>query len=97
MEEQHLITDKHFADNATLVEGQTNMEHLDLLNPSDLRDHYQHLLRQTISAYSPTQIALGEVLQNALDAIVEVGNDAPHDITINLDLDQSTITITDTG
>ena len=70
---------------------------LDLLNPSDLSDHYRHLLRQTISAYNPTQIVLGEALQNAIDAIVEIDDGAPHEITINLDLDQSTITITDNG
>ena len=70
---------------------------LDLLNPSDLSDHYRHLLRQTISAYNPTQIVLGEVLQNAIDAIVETDDGAPHEIIINLDLNQSTITITDSG
>ena len=47
------------------------MEDLDLLNPSDLREHYCHQLKQTISAYNPTQIVLGEALQNAIDAIVE--------------------------
>ena len=70
---------------------------LDLLNPSDLSDHYRHLLRQTISAYNPTQVVLGEVLQNSIDAIVETDDGSPHEIIINLDLDQSTVTITDDG
>ena len=69
----------------------------DLLNPSNLKEHYLHLLRQTISAYDPTQIALGEVLQNAIDAIVEVNDGAPHEINIKLDLDQSAVTIYDNG
>ena len=73
------------------------MESIDLLNPSDLREHYRHQLRQTISAYNPTQIVLGEALQNAIDAIVEANDGGPHEININLDLDQSAVTITDNG
>jgi anti-sigma regulatory factor (Ser/Thr protein kinase) len=73
------------------------MESLDLLNPSNLSEHYQHQLRQTISAYSPTQIVLGEALQNAIDAIVEADDGVAHKISINLDLDQRTVTVTDTG
>ena len=71
------------------------MESFNLLNPSDLSDHYCHLLRQTISAYNPTQIVLGEALQNAIDAIVETNDGVPHEINIDLDLDQSAITVTD--
>ena len=73
------------------------MESLDLLNPSDLSEHYRHQLRQTISAYNPTQIVLGEALQNALDAIVEADDGVSHEININLDLDQRAVTVTDTG
>ena len=72
------------------------MEYLDLLNPSDLREHYRHQLKQTISAYNPTQIVLGEALQNAIDAIVEADG-ASHEITIELDLDKKSVTVTDTG
>ena len=72
------------------------MESLDLLNPSDLSVHYRHLLRQTIRAYNPTQIVLGEALQNAIDAVVEADG-AIHEIIIDLDLDQKSVTITDTG
>ena len=72
------------------------MEYLDLLNPSDLREHYRHQLKQTISAYNPTQIVLGEALQNAIDAIVEADG-AVHEINIDLDLDQRAVTVTDTG
>ncbi len=72
------------------------MEYVDLLNPSNLRDHYRHQLKQTISAYNPTQIVLGEALQNAIDAIVEADG-AKHEISIVLDLDNKEVTVTDTG
>ena len=68
-----------------------------LLNPQNLQDNYRHQLRETIDAYNPTQIVLGEVLQNAIDAIVEANDGVPHQININLDLDQSAVTITDNG
>ena len=73
------------------------MEYLNLLNPSDLSEHYRHQLKQTISAYNPTQIVLGEALQNAIDAIVEADDGATHQIDLNLDLDQRSVTVTDTG
>ena len=66
-------------------------------SPSGLHEYYRHRLRQTINAYNPTQIVLGEALQNALDAIVEVDDGSPHEININLDLDQKSVTVTDTG
>ena len=73
------------------------MESLDLLNPLHLSEHYRHQLRQTISAYNPTQIVLGEALQNAIDAIVEADDGISHEININLDLDQRAVTVTDNG
>ena len=73
------------------------MQYLDLLNPSNLYEHYQHQLKQTIRAYNPTQIVLGEALQNAIDAIVEVGDGVTHDINIKLDLDHRVVTVTDNG
>ena len=73
------------------------MEWLDLLNPSEeFHDHYRHQLKQTICAYNPTQIVLGEVLQNAIDAIVQA-DATSHEITINLDLDKKSVKVTDTG
>ncbi len=74
------------------------MEQLDLLNPSsdELRENYRHQLKQTISAYNPTQIVLGEALQNAIDAIVQADGTS-HEITINLDLDKRTVKVSDTG
>ena len=63
------------------------MEYLDLLNPSNLRENYRHQLKQTISAYNPTQIVLGEALQNAIDAIVEADG-AAHEINIDLSVYQ---------
>lgn len=72
------------------------MESLDLLNPSDLSEHYRHQLKQTIRAYNPTQIVLGEALQNAIDAVVEADGTS-HEITIDLDLDQRAVKVTDTG
>ena len=69
-----------------------------LLNPHEhLQKNYLHQLKHTIDAYNPTQIVLGEALQNAIDAIVETDDGNPHEININLDLDQRAITITDTG
>lgn len=73
------------------------MDYLDLLNPSNLYEHYQHQLKQTISAYNPTQIVLGEALQNAIDAIVEVDDGISHEIKINLDFDQRVVTVADSG
>lgn len=72
------------------------MEYLDLLNPLDLREHYRHQLKQTISAYNPTQVVLGETLQNAIDAVVQE-NGAEHKITIKLDFDQRSVTVMDDG
>ena len=72
------------------------MKDLDLLNPSDFSELYRHQLKQTISAYSPTQIVLGEALQNAIDAIVEADGTS-HEITIDLDLDKRSVKVTDTG
>ena len=72
------------------------MEYLDLLNPSDLREHYRHQLKQTISAYDSTQVVLGETLQNAIDAVVQA-NGAEHKISIRLNFDQRSITVIDDG
>ena len=72
------------------------MEYLDLLNPSDLHEHYRHQLKQTISAYNPTQIVLGEALQNAIDAVVQA-NGAEHTINIKLNFDQRSVTVKDDG
>ena len=72
------------------------MESLDLLNPSDLREHYRHQLKQTIRAYNSTQIVLGEALQNAIDAVVEADGTS-HEIAIDLDLDKRSVKVTDTG
>lgn len=72
------------------------MEYYNLLNPSNFSELYRHQLKQTISAYNPTQIVLGEALQNAIDAIVEADGTS-HKITINLDLDSRSVKVTDTG
>ena len=72
------------------------MEYLDLLNPSDLQDHYLHQLKQTIRAYNSTQVVLGEALQNAIDAVVQA-NGSEHEITIKLNFDQRSVTVTDDG
>ena len=73
------------------------MEHYDLLKPTHLYDNYRHQLRQTISAYSPTMTVLGEALQNAIDAIVETDDGASHKINVNLDFDQRSVRVSDTG
>ena len=66
-------------------------------SPSGLHEYYQHQLRQTINAYNSTQIVLGEALQNAIDAIVGADDGISHEININLDLDQKSVTVTDNG
>ena len=68
----------------------------DLLNPTELKDQYIHQISQTINAYDQVQIVIGEALQNALDAIVEMGG-GRHKITIEMDLDSRTICILDDG
>lgn len=72
------------------------MDFYDLVNPSDFGELYRHQLKQTISAYNPTQIVLGEALQNAIDAIVEADGTS-HEITINFDLDNRSVKVIDTG
>lgn len=69
----------------------------DLLNPAaEFRENYLHQLKQTIVAYNPTQIVLGEALQNSIDAIVEADG-TYHEIIIDLDLDNKSVKVTDTG
>ena len=73
------------------------MEQYDLLKPTHLFDNYRHQLRQTISAYSPTMTVLGEALQNAIDAIVETDDGSSHKIEVDLDFDERSVKVTDTG
>lgn len=73
------------------------MEYVSLLDPANLYDHYRHQLRQTISAYSPAMIVLGEALQNAIDAIVETDDVSAHEVRIDFNLDQRSVTVSDTG
>lgn len=70
---------------------------LDLLNPFPaLQGHYIHQLKQTIHVYSATQIVIGEVLQNAIDSLVEASR--PNGlIEIVLDFDTRTVTVRDNG
>jgi hypothetical protein len=76
---------------------------LDLLAPQgaqqQLRDNYIHQMRQTIDAYLPSFIFVGEALQNALDA-VRTASSTPnggHVINITLNFNQRRVTVTDTG
>lgn len=73
------------------------MDFVDLLDPANLHEHYRHQLKQTISAYSPAMIVLGEALQNAIDAIVEADDGSPNEVNIDVNLDQRSVTVTDTG
>ena len=67
--------------------GEVDVSELDLLNPSSvLQQNYVNQLRQTVDAYSPAFIVLGEVVQNSLDAVREIGG-GKHRIDIELDLD----------
>ena len=55
---------------------------MDLLTPlgaeQQMRQNYIHQLNETVGAYSPTYIFIGEALQNALDAVREVGSGDHH-------------------
>ena len=73
------------------------MEYVNLLDPTNLHEHYRHQLRQTISAYSPAMVVLGEALQNSIDAIVETDDGAAHEVNIDFNLDQRSVTVIDSG
>ena len=72
------------------------MPDLDLLNPTNLQGHYVHQLRQTIHAYGPTQIMLGEALQNAIDAVVQSGGGHGR-VEVALDFDRRRVIVRDNG
>jgi hypothetical protein len=67
----------------------------DLLNPP-LGNLYVNQLRQTIDAYDPQHIVLGEALQNAIDAIAEAG-DGGHTVGLEVDFADRRITVRDDG
>lgn len=68
----------------------------DLLRPEGLQEQYVHQVRQTIEAYNPTQIVVGEAMQNAIDAVVEADGDE-HSIRVRIDLDERLVTVSDDG
>ena len=73
---------------------------LDLLSPlgaeEQLRQNYIHQLRQTINAYLPAYIFVGEALQNALDAVRD-GGAGNHQIKVRMDFDERTVSVRDSG
>ena len=71
---------------------------VNLLSPSEfLRTNYVHQLRQTIAAYSASMIALGEALQNAIDAVCEEPQPEVGRISLKIDFDRGSVTIRDNG
>ncbi|GII84182.1 hypothetical protein Ssi03_21720 [Sphaerisporangium siamense] len=70
------------------------VETYNLLNPESLTENYVRQLRQTIDAYLPQYIFIGEVLQNSLDAVRETQH-GKHNIDITIDLDKSEVCIQD--
>ncbi|GAA2991615.1 hypothetical protein GCM10020229_00170 [Kitasatospora albolonga] len=66
----------------------------DLLSPESLSENYIHQLRQTIDAYLPQHVFVGEVLQNALDAVRETAG-GKHKIDLAIDFDSREVTIRD--
>ncbi|MGP3733048.1 ATP-binding protein [Streptomyces sp. GDS52] len=66
----------------------------DLLNPDSLSENYVRQLRQTIDAYLPQYIFIGEVLQNSLDAVREAPK-GKHKIDIRIDFDTLEVSIRD--
>lgn len=73
---------------------------LDLLAPLGaaelLRLNYIHQLRQTINAYLPSYIFVGEALQNALDAVRD-GGPGNHRIEVVMDFDARSVSVRDSG
>ena len=73
---------------------------LDLLSPlgseQQLRRNYVHQLRQTIKAYLPSYIFIGEALQNALDAVRDDGP-GRHRIGVTMDFVERTVSVQDSG
>ena len=73
---------------------------LDLLAPlgaeEQLRRNYVHQLKQTINAYLPAYIFVGEALQNALDAVRD-GGPGNHRIDILMDFDERLVRVQDSG
>lgn len=73
---------------------------LDLLAPFGaeqlLRQNYVHQLRQTINAYMPSYIFVGEALQNALDAVRD-GGPGNHRIDVLMDFDERSVKVRDSG
>jgi hypothetical protein len=67
-----------------------------LLEPPSSANLYVHQLRQTLNAYSPTQVVIGEALQNAIDAVVSAGL-GPNKITVRIDFDTNTVSVKDDG
>lgn len=73
---------------------------LDLLAPQGsqdaLRQNYIHQLKQTIGAYHPANIFIGEALQNALDAIRMVKS-GPKSLKVEIDFTERRVTVRDSG
>lgn len=71
---------------------------VDLLTPAALfRNNYVHQIRQTIDAYSPSKVVLGEALQNAIDAVCDPATQGRGEIAVEIDFDSETVTVTDNG
>ena len=69
---------------------------LDLLQPPSAQELYLHQLRQTINAYTATQIAVGEALQNAIDSVVGTGGGL-HQINLSINSNDNIVGFRDDG
>lgn len=67
-----------------------------ILRPPDLAELYIHQLKQTIEAYSSPHIVVGEVMQNAIDAICKIGG-GTHNIHLVLNFDDRSVIVRDDG
>ena len=71
---------------------------VDLRTPAEfLEDNYVHQIRQTIDAYSPSNIVLGEALQNSIDAVCDCRREGRGEISVEIDFDSDTVTVSDNG
>lgn len=70
---------------------------IDLLYPGDhYMKNYIHQIRRTIETYRPTLIAVGEAIQNAMDAVCDAEVEKGF-VDVVIDFDHDTVTLTDNG
>jgi len=71
---------------------------VDLIRPGkNYKENYIYQVRQTVDAYSPTHIAFGEAVQNAIDAVCEDPKPDRGFISLDINIDKRRIEVRDNG